>query len=293
MSRLWRYVGWGVALALTGLATWFVFSPAALAQTGSQDGSQNASCLACHAKPGLGTVTVNGATKSLTIDQAHWNASVHSLLDCTSCHVGFTASQHSAAETQGWYRMAMFTACSNCHANDATAFAGSIHGKLLASGNARAPMCGSCHGSHAIMNVSTSAFRNSILPMCEQCHGGHAQTYLDTYHGQAFVLGNRRTAVCTDCHGAHNILSASDPASTISAQHVVATCAKCHAGANSNFASYKVHVDPSSPHSSIWVWFFWVAYVMLISVVFTFGGVHSFLYFYRGRKEGMYRRGKH
>ena len=27
-----------------------------------------------------------------------------------------------------------------------------------------------------------------------------------------------------------------------------------------------------------------------MTVVFTFGGVHTVMYFYRGRKEGMYRR---
>jgi hypothetical protein len=34
-------------------------------------------------------------------------------------------------------------------------------------------------------------------------------------------------------------------------------------------------------------------HALLIGVLFTLGGLHCVLYFYRGLKEGMYRRGKH
>jgi hypothetical protein len=41
------------------------------------------------------------------------------------------------------------------------------------------------------------------------------------------------------------------------------------------------------------VWTFYAAYILLISVVFTFGFVHSGLYIYRGFKDGLYRRDHH
>ena len=43
-------------------------------------------CLECHSKPDLGTIEVNGAEKTLTVDQSAWHDSVHSRMDCTSCH---------------------------------------------------------------------------------------------------------------------------------------------------------------------------------------------------------------
>jgi hypothetical protein len=79
----------------------------------------------------------------------------------------------------------------------------------------------------------------------------------------------------------------------VSEQNLVATCAQCHPGANENFAGFMVHVDPQSPSSSFAVWTFWILYIMLIAVVFTFGFVHTALYIYRGIKDGLYRRSPH
>jgi cytochrome c553 len=253
----------------------------------------NARCLRCHADQ-AGTVSVNGRPKSLQVHPAVYDSSVHSLLDCTSCHPGFTAGDHTAGQTQGWWRQATLTSCGNCHAGQFAMYSGSFHGGLVMDEKSTAaPTCGACHGSHGIIGVTSPAFRPSILPMCQQCHGERSATYLDTYHGKAFLLGDRSAAVCTDCHGAHRILPQSNPASTISSRHIVATCAKCHPGANKSFTSYQVHLDPSRPGSSfasITTWLIYVAYGVLIAVVFTFGGVHSVLYFYRGWKEGAYRR---
>jgi hypothetical protein len=45
------------------------------------------------------------------------------------------------------------------------------------------------------------------------------------------------SAVCTDCHGVHDILPASDPASTVNPDHLLATCQKCHPTAGPNWTS--------------------------------------------------------
>ncbi len=278
----------GVLVVLAAGAAAVAPAPAAAAQTTTQ----NDRCFACHERPGLGTVDVNGEQKSLTVDRAAYEASVHSLLDCTSCHVGFKADKHSAEETKDWYSEATLQACGNCHGKEYAMYSGSFHGKLELKDGASSgvPTCGDCHGSHAIIDPSTQAFRTQITQRCEACHGGKATSYLDSYHGKAFQLGRSDTATCPDCHGGHQILPASDPASTISAQHVVATCQKCHPGANASFASYRVHANPSSTHSGWVIFSVNLFYIVLIAVVFTFGGVHSVLYFFRGRKLGLYRR---
>ena len=249
-------------------------------------------CLACHGKPDLGTVDVNGVQKSLTIDVDAWHSSMHSRLDCTACHAGFQARTHTPAETQGWYRQAKLTACSDCHASEFKMYDKSFHGNLVMNqGSTKAPACGDCHGSHGISDPTTTAFRESVPQVCGRCHGEKSATYLDTYHGKSVALGDISRAVCTDCHGYHEILPKSDPRSMVSSQHVVKTCGKCHENANSKFASFLVHVDRSTPHSSVWVWLMEMNHAILIGVLFTFGGLHCFMYFYRGLREGLYHRG--
>jgi hypothetical protein len=249
-------------------------------------------CLACHAKPDLGTVTVNGEEKSLTVDVDAWRGSMHSRMDCTSCHAGFQAREHTAEETQGWYEQAKLTACSDCHSSEFKMYDQSFHGDLvMGQGSKEAPACGDCHGSHAIVDPTTTEFRESVPEVCGRCHGEKEETYLDTYHGKSVRLGDISRAVCTDCHGYHKILPQSNPDSTVSSANVVATCGKCHEHASTRFASFLVHVDRSTPHSSIWVWLMEMNHAVLIGVLFTLGGLHCIMYFYRGLKEGMYRRG--
>ena len=249
-------------------------------------------CLECHGKPDLGTITVNGEQKSLTVDQDAWHDSMHSRMDCTACHAGFQAREHTAEETKGWYRQAKLTACSDCHSSEFKMYDQSFHGNLvMGEGSNKAPACGDCHGSHGIIDPKSKEFRESIPDVCGRCHGEKEETYLDTYHGKSVILGDLSRAVCTDCHGYHKILPQSDPASTVSKQNVVATCGQCHENANTRFSSFLVHVDRSTPSSSFWVWLMEINHAVLIGVLFTLGGLHCVMYFYRGLREGMYRRG--
>jgi predicted CXXCH cytochrome family protein len=250
-------------------------------------------CLECHSKPDLGTVDVNGVKKSLTISSDAFHDSMHGRLDCTSCHVGFEAREHTPEETDGWYVQAKLTACSDCHAEQFKMYDKSFHGNLVMNeGSTTAPACGDCHGSHGITDPTTEAFREKIPDICGRCHDSKEATYEDTYHGKSVLLGDTSRAVCTDCHGYHQILPKSDPASSVNAQNVVTTCGKCHSEASPKFASFLVHVDRSSPKSSFWVWLMEMNHAILIGVLFTLGGLHCVLYFYRGLREGMYHRGK-
>jgi cytochrome b subunit of formate dehydrogenase len=49
------------------------------------------------------------------------------------------------------------------------------------------------------------------------------------------AAGSEKAAVCTDCHGTHEILAASDPNSSIFKFNVPATCAKCHGPVKQEF----------------------------------------------------------
>jgi predicted CXXCH cytochrome family protein len=249
-------------------------------------------CLECHAEPDLGTIEVNGETKSLTVSVDDWHDSVHSRLDCTACHAGFEARDHTPEETEGWNQQAKLTACSDCHSSEFKMYDQSFHGNLVMNeGSTQAPACGDCHGSHGIVDPTTTEFRESIPEVCGRCHGEKEFTYEDTYHGKSVRLGEPSRAVCTDCHGYHKILPQSNPDSTVSSENIVATCGQCHEHSSKRFASFLVHVDRSTPHSSVWVWLMEMNHAVLIGVLFTLGGLHCILYFYRGLREGMYRRG--
>ncbi len=53
-------------------------------------------------------------------------------------------------------------------------------------------------------------------------------SYQESVHGRAIAKGSTKAAVCTDCHGSHEILAANDAKSPISKFNVPATCGKCH-----------------------------------------------------------------
>ena len=272
----------------------------AAASTSTADSALNApsndDCFRCHGQQDMmnRTVEVDGQQKSLFVDRALYDVSRHGKLACQSCHIGFKPGLHTAGETQAWLITAKLTACNNCHADQFEMYRGSFHGNLVfGESSGQAPVCADCHEAHNIVPPKSPEFRASIDGLCAQCHADALKTYMDSYHGKAFYLGDAKTAVCTDCHGGHRILPASNPESMVSPQNLVATCAQCHPGANENFAGFMVHVDPQSPSSSFAVWTFYALYIMLIAVVFTFGFAHTALYIYRGIKDGLYKRGHH
>ena len=98
-------------------------------------------------------------------------------------------------------------------------------------------------------------------------------------------LGSAGAAACANCHGAHDILPASNPASMVSPKNLQATCGACHKGANPRFVQYDPHPNPRDYHRSAALWwanrFYWV----LIPGCFGFFGLHSLLWFWRAKKD--------
>ena len=60
-------------------------------------------------------------------------------------------------------------------------------------------------------------------------------SYEQSVHGKAVNGGSEAAAVCTDCHGAHDILTGADPRSPIAKSSVPATCGKCHADVQADY----------------------------------------------------------
>ena len=53
-------------------------------------------------------------------------------------------------------------------------------------------------------------------------------SYQDSVHGRATTKGSTEAAVCTDCHGSHEIIPPNEAKSPIYKLNVPATCGKCH-----------------------------------------------------------------
>ena len=69
---------------------------------------------------------------------------------------------------------------------------------------------------------------------CRNCHPEVYDKTLDSMHTRALASGNRNAAVCTDCHGAHDVTPPDLPRAKISE-----TCSRCHSAI---FEQYKASV---------------------------------------------------
>ncbi len=240
-------------------------------------------CLACHSDATL-THDVNGKAESLHVDPDKFKASIHGgMFTCVDCHTDVKTSPHENTPKK--------ITCATCHADEQAAYEKSFHGKAVQSGDANAAKCTDCHGSpHELLPASDPKSRVAHINIpgtCGSCHGQQfamakdglsvqmVASYQQSVHGHAVANGSEKAAVCTDCHGAHDILDAKDPKSPIFKFNVPLTCGKCHEQISKEFRqsihgtavaqgnwqapvctdchgihSIKSHTDPSSPVSA-------------------------------------------
>jgi len=205
----------------------------------------NDDCLACHGDSTL-THEVNGKPVSLYVNPDKFKESMHgSMFQCVDCHTDLKSSPHEATPAK--------VSCATCHADQQAAYDRSFHAKAIKAGDGQAATCVDCHGSpHELLAASDpkSKVNHANIPAtCGSCHGqkfvmqasGHSAqpflSYQESVHGRAVAAGSDKAAVCTDCHGTHEILSANDPKSTIFKFNVPVTCAKCHEPVQQQFAA--------------------------------------------------------
>ena len=102
------------------------------------------------------------------------------------------------------------------------------------------------------------------------------------------ALGSRSVAGCADCHGAHEVLPASDPRSPIAPANLVKTCGQCHTNANESFVKYDPHADKHDRERNPALYFTSKFMTMLLFGVFGFFGLHTAMWFgkeYRTKRE--------
>ncbi len=203
---------------------------------------------------------------------------------CANCHGTHDIKPHTD-RTSRVYHGAIPGTCGSCHAGVRERYDVSIHAAALKKNDPRAPVCVDCHTAHAIPRTDTPAWRLSVTAECGTCHANVVDSFRRTFHGKVTELGFTRVAACADCHGAHEILPASNSASLVAKSHLVETCGKCHAGANERFVQYDPHPDPGNYTRSAVLWwanrFYWV----LIPGCFAFFGLHSALWYWRSKRD--------
>ncbi|MFQ5792936.1 MAG: cytochrome c3 family protein [Acidobacteriota bacterium] len=134
-------------------------------------------------------------------------------------------------------------ACMTCHPAERVQLEKSVHFRDGIG-------CETCHGgdpgaldvkrAHGEKYLGVPA-RREIPRHCASCHSDPLRMkphnlpidqfalYQISGHGRRLAEGDERVAVCTDCHGAHDIRSARDPESPTYSSNVPETCGSCHA----------------------------------------------------------------
>ena len=146
--------------------------------------------------------------------------------------------------------------CGTCHPKERVAFAESIHQQESIG-------CSDCHGGDPSSRSVEAAHRGDFHSLserlevpkrCASCHSDldrmraynlpvdQYSIYQTSQHGRALARGETRAAICTDCHGGHDIRRSRDPSSSVYTKNIPETCSRCHGDAE---LMQEFDLDPS------------------------------------------------
>lgn len=113
--------------------------------------------------------------------------------------------------------------------------------------------CQDCHGGNPLVDddmdkamYQAKGFigkpsKKAVPELCAKCHSDTVRMrkynvrtdqydqYKTSIHGIQLEKGDTNVAVCSNCHGAHDIKKVNDPGSSVYYTNVPDTCGKCHA----------------------------------------------------------------
>jgi predicted CXXCH cytochrome family protein len=214
---------------------------------------------------------------------------------CTDCH-----GTHDVKKP-GQPRRAISDGCARCHAETYKIYAQSVHGAALREDNPDVPVCTDCHRAHDVVDPRSTAFRLREPTMCGGCHADEKRmakyklstkvlkTYLNDFHGVTVSFRKKEKrpditqfqAVCSDCHGVHDIRKSTDPRSSVMKANLSKTCRRCHKDATDNFpAAWLSHWEPSPKRAPL-VFFIQKAYDILIPFIILGLLLHVLLHVWR------------
>lgn len=251
-----------------------------------------ATCGRCHGNAEIirrGRIAVGDVVAQFQ-DSIHGQALVKSGLtvapNCSDCHKAHDIRRKTDAAS-AVFRTTIPATCGKCHEGVQREYLAGVHGAALAKGRPDAPVCVSCHSAHQIQRTEGAPWKSHVLAECGTCHAESRRTFRDTFHGQETQLGYMRVATCADCHGAHGIHPKADARSMVSTSRLVATCRKCHPGANESFAQYDPHADRHNRARNPLLFYAAKFMEALLIGVFAFFGIHTVLWASRAVKPDL------
>jgi hypothetical protein len=205
-------------------------------------------CIACHSE-------ANSGSTAPFVDLKILETSVHKNLKCMDCHTDVHEVKHAVGEVPHQRYPEKINCTTRCHVkgnkmgapdfSPLDQYKDSVHGIAQKAGIEDGATCKDCHGRHNIKSKNdpeSMVYRANIPRTCAVCHEDmkvvvkhhiHAekpfQEYEQSVHGKALYKDGliEYAAVCTDCHGIHDIQAAGTP-------HIKArrpeTCGQCHIG---------------------------------------------------------------
>jgi len=216
-------------------ATFIISTVLIIADSYTKDDTKNTEvCLSCHEDEGLYSEK-DGKKISLYVNPDHHNQSVHAGAECVDCHAGYNAEElphtkvrqevncnschddlkgieksvHKKVECYDCHtkhevkpvkeiQKDQTKSCLSCHKNkNIQLFRSSIHAKNNIG-------CNGCHkGGHETIKIQ----KNEVSNVCGKCHNENKMAFKNSVHSTVFKGGNANAPVCTDCHGAHQILT--------------------------------------------------------------------------------------
>lgn len=200
----------------------------------------NADCFGCHGDATLVTAGPGGKPRSLFVDQAVFEKSIHGKNRCTSCHGDIVEVPHP----EGFHPKDV--SCAQCHRLETGIYLASDHGLAVHQGVGEAASCKDCHGAtHTLLDSRDPASpvsRTNITKTCARCHANAGEmekfhlrqsnpvaSYERSVHGRAMAENRApNAAVCTDCHGSHDLHRSTNTASKLHWRNVPTTCGRCH-----------------------------------------------------------------
>jgi hypothetical protein len=223
-----------------------------------------------------------------SVHQKALAAGIENAAICTDCHNPHTQTRITDVDTDMILpeaRLFIPETCARCHSAIYDEYKETIHGAaLVEEGNLDVPTCIDCHGVHNIQDPTTAQFRNETPLLCARCHTDPEvmdkyglstnvlNSYVADFHGTTVTLFEKtdpnlptNKAVCTDCHGIHDIKAVDDPEVGIALkENMLVKCQRCHPDATVNFPdSWMSHYD-ASPENFPLVYYVNLFYKILI-----------------------------
>ncbi|MGC9940483.1 MAG: cytochrome c3 family protein [Verrucomicrobiota bacterium] len=247
-------------------------------------------CAKCHSNPGLAQEYEMKYPEAASqyMDSIHGRALLKMGLivapSCNDCH-GVHNIKRPVDRDSLVNHAHIAETCGKCHFGIERTYMKSVHGQLLARGDSRGPVCTDCHSAHEIGDPEDKNFKAISDQRCGKCHADRLEHYSETYHGKAMALGKPNmapeVAACYDCHGYHDVLPPSDPASHLSRTNILATCQQCHPGATIGFTEYKSHANPLDAKNYPLLHLIFMGMTGLLIGTFLFFGLHTIAWLVR------------